>query len=817
MKKINLLFLLILLGGVTLWGQDAKPVANKYLWHGLGETTVTLEGKQPQNLPGTVITTSDGNLILTSYTKTFTREEKISMTLTVGAENQTTTSTGDVAKKNSATGTSNLAFYKVTPQGKMLWQLYSTRSDIYSNYDHMVPTPDGGFLVYFTCRGSQVSKEDDGDLLRFVQPDGKNYDVELGSVVVDKDNQGHRKDVTVLLRVDASGKIVLHKKIEASHAPAEAPSSHYAWGTPSAIRSKSVATDKDGNIYLAGNFCSEITIDGKNYKAKNVKGWTGDPQKSVGDFFVIKLNPQGKVLAFLQETGDVITQSVAEKLIVDSDKLYVAYSLKGEGAKKIKFGTIEVDAAEGIRIGILCTDLGLTPEWSKIYKVEAIGGNSVLCFIQAFEADAENFYFGGRMQGGIKNTKGEWVIEQPAKKHTAYALAFDRQGNLREGCGYVNKEKNISNVLGIHTVNGKVFVSYYELFKGTRYEEFDAGMKIGSSKNYVASEPSATLFGSAIVEGRIVMAARLQGMTGGGIPLEGEDKLTITPAEKKGWASLWVARELLLPSIILQNKEIRFGNVAVGDVVSKEIQIDTRNLTQELSISIEGASAFSTETTKLPKDGGKVIVKFVSPKGTTEPTELKAKLIIRHGIYKEEILLSGMANPSGSLTSDVATYDYGTVPVDQKKDKEFVITAKGLTGEISVTVEGSKSFAVKESILPKEGGTIAVTYAPATYPLATAEKAVIKLVSGKVVHRIEIQGTPAERVAVEHITSKPTFITVSASSVVVATTRPQQVCVFDINGQLIYRSDVIGEQEISLTPGKYVLTCGQEIHKVIIR
>lgn len=819
MRTTTFLLLAMLLSFGTSWAQEAPSLPNKYLWHASQVCNQEDNKKKELDSPSSIIITSDGNLILTSYHYTFSRDKTVTIFRNSNKEgtlSDEVKSTGDNASKTSVNGNPNSIFYKIAPDGKYLWRLHSTRGYTYSNQTAFAPTPDGGFLAYLAVSATAPT-EDFEDIIRFVQPDGTDYDVKLNSAFVGKDEKRHRKDVGLILKVDGKGMINFSKVIVPSHDPMPG-ATYYTYGTPSGISMAGSALDDEGNMYFCGSFRMPLTIDGKTYKPKNIVEWSGDPQASNGDFYVMKMAPDGKVLAFLQEKGAAIAGSKACKMIFENDKLYIAYTVQGTASSPtIKFGEQKLVASEGKHLGIICTDKELKPTWGKSNLLHQIGTVSSLAYIESFVCDAENFYVSGRMQGGFKDAKGNWVIQQPHQKHTAYALAFDRDGNIRPGAGYINNEKNISNAFGLQTVKGKVLFAYYLLFGDMKYELFDAGMKQGTSQRFTGAQNIVALFGAAVVDDRIVMASRVRSVGKVKIPLVAEEAIELDVAEGRRWACLWVARGLELPTMSFDLDEVYFGNLQAGEKKTMDVVLKTKNLEKAPTLTLEGDKVFSIDPTSITMEGGNIKVTVAIPTDLKKTKKYSAKLIIKHGLYTEELAISANGSVKGAINTDKPNYDLGTVTDKDKEPAkmEVAVTGKNLENDMSIMIEGDESFSLDKKKLPKEGGKLVVSYKPTDFSEDKTDYAVVAIRSGNTTHTFEVTGN-RKNVSIEKIVASTVKSAVEGNKLRLESTEQLYITIFDLVGKRFFQSQLDGAVEVELPRGTYILSFGSESRKIII-
>lgn len=104
----------------------------------------------------------------------------------------------------------------------------------------------------------------------------------------------------------------------------------------------------------------------------NTEGWTGDPQSSVGDLFLVKLDDAGNYLGHITTTGTAARESINNITYADG-KIYFLGMVKGVSTEdsEIKLGdvTIQPTQFDDILVGAVNTDM--TVAWVKHFPAFA--------------------------------------------------------------------------------------------------------------------------------------------------------------------------------------------------------------------------------------------------------------------------------------------------------------------------------------------------------------------------------------------------------------------------------------------------------------
>ncbi|MBR5764455.1 MAG: hypothetical protein IKX93_07525 [Bacteroidaceae bacterium] len=187
----------------------------------------------------------------------------------------------------------NALIQKTSPaDGSVLWTVYSNYGYINSGCSHVSPTADGGFVATFEAHGLVSAKDfDNKKLFSVVQADGSSYNITLDTEL--HLGSSNTEAANVILKFDANGSIEWSRVLR-SKVLTDIPNSPSLTNT----NLNALTTDEDGNIYIAGNYRSELYIPKADNTTEtlscgNSAGWSGNAQDATGELFIVKLNKDG--------------------------------------------------------------------------------------------------------------------------------------------------------------------------------------------------------------------------------------------------------------------------------------------------------------------------------------------------------------------------------------------------------------------------------------------------------------------------------------------------------------------------------------------
>lgn len=273
---------------------------------------------------------------------------------------------------SSSSGNSNIVFQKLEKNGDLVWSVYSCWGGASLSDCAYTPTADGGAFLALKFYHTNYDAAKNGKLLSLVDASGKTTDVIW-------EYPGYWVYQGILVKISTEGNVEWTKLINVDYSPVPGTtSSTYKNYTPQGFYFYGAAEDNEGNLYIAGNYRKEMTFVKKGGEKviltpHNTEGWTGDPQSSVGDLFLVKLDEAGNYLGHVTTTGVAARESINDITYADG-KIYFLGMVKGASTEdsEIKLGntTIQPTKFDDILVGAVNTDM--TVAWVKHFQPLAV-------------------------------------------------------------------------------------------------------------------------------------------------------------------------------------------------------------------------------------------------------------------------------------------------------------------------------------------------------------------------------------------------------------------------------------------------------------
>ncbi len=354
MKKIYLSLLAAAAMTSAMQAQQA-PTA---LWGNL------LKGEK-NNIGLAVGRAADGNLFyLNSIGSTETSQETLL--------NDQVVATGSVYSGTSYNN--GVSLIKTDAKGNLLMNAWTVAGEVASNQGGVIPTSDGGATVVVKMRHSQNYGTTPINFLNAAQ-ESFSFDWTLDAP------ETARYYKVLVLHFSAQGLVEWSRVINVDNSPQpNATTAANQAQTSDGMDVNSVVSDSEGNIFLGGRLRKEATFalaDGTTQvlSPRNTANWDGDTQKSVGDLYIVKLDPQGYYLSHIMMEGDVATNEVISSMTIDKQGyLYVQGTVQGTSeTSNISFGGNEMQA--GAIAGLFAARLGtdLSVDWARIIASDYSG------------------------------------------------------------------------------------------------------------------------------------------------------------------------------------------------------------------------------------------------------------------------------------------------------------------------------------------------------------------------------------------------------------------------------------------------------------
>lgn len=354
MKKIYMIVAAVLTASAMLL--NAQPIQLSGV-ESLWGKALTSNGNKSSCMGGQLVKANNGDLFMVAFGGSATANDVIKF--------------GDdpIANGIDYSGTSanrNFILSKITQEGQMQWTIASTMGEVAANEEWAVATADGGVVVAFKAHHTLGHLAEDINFR-----DAKGNNVKLNWVL---NADAKRYYNGVVMKVSSEGAIEWVTQLAMDNKPRPNAGNAYKDNTSEGIKVNGIATDANGNLYVSGRMMTEMTItktDGSTVKIAphNVDTWNGDPQKSVGNAFIVKLDAMGHYLAHFVSGGKSVNDAIRTMTIKDG-KLYGLVMMQGIKDTEMKMGDKGVTPQESYNsLGTVCMDLDLqTVHWFNLYE-----------------------------------------------------------------------------------------------------------------------------------------------------------------------------------------------------------------------------------------------------------------------------------------------------------------------------------------------------------------------------------------------------------------------------------------------------------------
>lgn len=210
----------------------------------------------------------------------------------------------------------NLVIMRLDAQGKKVWSLYSSYGDAISNTGGLDILPDGSVVFVAVMRHDEKA-----DLLShpLTIVDGTGVSTDVYPAVTDYRNVG------IVGHLSAEGKLLGYGVIDVDVINGYGDA---AKTIRAGLFVDDLVVAPDGNIFISGNYRAPMHV--KNAAGETVTftpkynyEWDGDAQTGAGDMYLLKLTPEGQLLASLEAQGEGITNGHISNMAYDRGILYL--------------------------------------------------------------------------------------------------------------------------------------------------------------------------------------------------------------------------------------------------------------------------------------------------------------------------------------------------------------------------------------------------------------------------------------------------------------------------------------------------------------
>ena len=452
MKKIYTIAATLLASTAMLAHAQSSQLANvEALW---GKALVC-SGERTTTIGGRLVQSTDNHLYMIADAGT----KAIDNIITLGDE--------QIASGTDYPGNSynhNFILSKLGKDGSHVWTVSSTTGDIASNEEWGCATADGGIVVAMKVRHTQGHLN---EKINFIDALGNNTSLDW----VYEDPNHKRKLNGTVMKVSAEGAIEWVKMIEMDDKP-QPKATHYSTNTPWGLYIHGFVADHEGNLYVGGRMCTEMTVyraDGSavTIAPHNVTNWDGDPQKFVGNTFILKLDPNGNYLTHFVSGGESTCDGIRQLLIKDN-KLYCLLTLKGKPNTQIMMGDKSFTTAGDYNsYSTMRMDLNLkNVDWFNVYE-SSLKGSHINIPGMSFTGDALWIY--GQVKNEIKI--GDLTL---TTQHTRDAMLLKANPETGELINGTVKQQNQTGYFGaFEDQDNNLYAPTFSLFGPLKLEKIN--------------------------------------------------------------------------------------------------------------------------------------------------------------------------------------------------------------------------------------------------------------------------------------------------------------------------------------------------------
>ncbi len=363
----------------------------------------------------------------------------------------------------------NLLLQKVSNAGSVAWNVYTRKGDVSTVC--LAATSDGGNIIALKSR-AWVKEAGYDNLLEVVDAASTVTTIkDMGTVA------GEYR--FLILKIDADGKLVWSRLVSGLVK---------TYGDKSTVDNaylNACVVDADDNIYLGGNFRSELHFkksDGsvETLVAKSTPDAYFDTQMSVGDLFLAKLDKDGYYVNSL--ITDNVTYASIDQMAFADGKIYLDARLQGKEAT-VAFADKSV-AANASYQNLLVASVNasdLSVNYAKVLFPVLNSSKKFVIQNKGAQVDGETVYFTGSLNGGLSNElDGKAFVETGSIQLKGYVVKMDAATG--EVAAQVMKDGGISNFFGVYPCGNAFYAFGYDMASGAILTPFDkASMEAGSS------------------------------------------------------------------------------------------------------------------------------------------------------------------------------------------------------------------------------------------------------------------------------------------------------------------------------------------------
>jgi hypothetical protein len=337
-----------------------------------------IDSKYANDQVGAIVTTSDNKVVTYSHLASQNEGDELTYNgATLGSPLATSTESR------------NLVVIKHNTDGTKAWAVYSKQGYFDAGTGSVVPTNDGGVLVYAKPRGSQVTGGYEQPQL--VDATGAEIDFPDFPTL----NWTYN---SVLFKISSEGAVQWVREF----ATDELPIADTGKPTTDAITPAAVTVDGDGNIYVAGNFRAATLFTGEKNSKYIIQPRNVTSSTTSGGLYLVKLNKDGDWAGQVSVSGTAVRDQITSLVYADNT-VYFCGTVQGAKDNVVTVGdksiTLE-NELDGIIYGsVSTTDLAV----NYLGYVKAFGSTDGkhTTQIKALRLIDGNLYILGSLKGGF--------------------------------------------------------------------------------------------------------------------------------------------------------------------------------------------------------------------------------------------------------------------------------------------------------------------------------------------------------------------------------------------------------------------------------
>jgi len=356
---------------------------------------------------------------------------------------------------NSQNG--NMLLQKVAKDGSVVWTTFTKKGDV--DHAEVAPTSDGGLIVALKCR-AWVKEAGLENMLCYV--DATESETNITGDQVESEYRYLIMKITKTSTIEWYRKITGLVKTDGVKQP-----------TKNNIYVNGLAVDEYDNIYLAGNFRTEMYLnksDGTKatlVAKSSVDTWDGNSQKTVGDMFLVKLDSKGYYLNSIVNNG-IVNCAFLDKVAYNNGKLYLDGRVKSVG-NEITFGGVTVNASKDFQTQLLLSVNTEDLSVNYIKSLTSVENVQKRFVIQNKSAQYLNgyVYFTGLLNGSWKQeSESENIVTNHSSNQLkGYVLKMNPETGRIEKAA-VRTDGGIGGFCGVYEGAEKLYAFGYDFSGG---------------------------------------------------------------------------------------------------------------------------------------------------------------------------------------------------------------------------------------------------------------------------------------------------------------------------------------------------------------